>query len=485
VEMPQDGCRIRDGSFIRVVRAFEYGSKDVGESAELAGHVSALKDVGWSKGRDLRSYLLPHVADHMGTGRDAMPSDSHISESLRLTPKAVRRLLGTDSFAIEPRHKTVTFAVTDCEITLFRFGIGFLSVEVIPDGNEVPDWNDACHYLRFYEEPGAVDGNRQCQFVGTESGVSNVGMLMDRLLEPIAIQERPRSLWRPGQMFGYVSIIVDGSQGDEQRLFESYYRFRRFFHRDSAVYATQDQQTDLQPEPLQYARDAFLFHSLDGGGIVCLNPPDIQFFNNTLQDHARGPYFVGFMVAMHTRLLLARISSELIQRWNESIDLEGRLRSFAETKRLLIEVVARCSFVQIMYTDNHHANYRRWYEVLGVDRFQNEVTREVDNMYDYLFFATEERASQQREASEDRAERAERTLTIGGLGFAFCSLLLAFLGVNVDGWTTSSGGLRFSFAVVAALFALCVGIAVGFGVVRRRFSKASFEQGRNRKFRKG
>jgi hypothetical protein len=113
----------------------------------------------WQKERFPREDLLAHVERYLNPPEDTTPTallwtmDNNALQS----PSG---LGGSAHWFLTLDRKEIPFQLTDVQLSLFRVGVGFLTVSAKPKSQEIADWLDFLHYFRF------IRGQRRDQGVG-------------------------------------------------------------------------------------------------------------------------------------------------------------------------------------------------------------------------------------------------------------------------------------------------------------------------------
>jgi hypothetical protein len=144
-----ESMKVEANSFIRFVYPFLF---DAGDFGLRVAHVDAfqLADLGplWEKKRFPERELLPHVARFLNPGERDVPT----VRLWQVAPKVLQSPGGLGGGAKNPGAdwcfvrgsgqgaKQTRFAIEDCQLTLFHGGVGFLSVRVRPEVDDVPNW---------------------------------------------------------------------------------------------------------------------------------------------------------------------------------------------------------------------------------------------------------------------------------------------------------------------------------------------------------
>jgi cation transport ATPase len=147
--------------------------------------------------------------------------------------------------------------------------------------------------------------------------------------------------------------------------------------------------------------------------------------------------------------------------------------------------MARGHFAQVMQREHHHRCYRKWQETFQVEQLYQEVSEEVREMHDYLLMQrtedlkkiaeTEAKAEADREQAEQkRDQKLNKLIFFISVLFCFPSLVMAFLGTNIEGYTNSEGvsGL-FAIILIACSFMPGLALWLGYSIIRRKTDKKS------------
>ena len=434
--------------------------------------------------------LVRHVADYLNAGRGTSLQDSgsegsaastehgHWTGTAQLFVMATKALesrsgLGAHaSWSLRVGHsREIAFSLDRVEFALFRAGVAFLTLDVKPSSDQLNDWLDLAHYFRF------VRGRRACRVrakwrVGYDSSTDTA--LMESYAPPVAsagwIAEEGGHLgdiidgllaaggngsddWTnevfiPGQMLPFVAYYLDDST--EEEVAPTVFRVGRTLHSKQAVELPEGLLTTASVNLLQYARDQWFIFSLDGGAFVAFDAPRDEFFRNTLPDHLTKQYFLLFLIALHQRFGLMRLSAAVCDTHDAyGKDVEARAIAFERIRDQLLDFTTRGLFSQAMQRQNHHDVYVRWQAAFQLDRLYAEVRDEVHDLL--------ERA--EYDLARERSRRA-RVIEQIGIAVGFPALLLGFLGVNIKAVTNGRGiGLWSALGLVGS--ALLLGLVAG------------------------
>jgi hypothetical protein len=483
--------RVLPNSFCHFVYPFLF------DPEKFSGHAEAIEQARWReipvwmKDEFPREELLAHVARHLNPGGGTAPT----VRLWRVTKQALLAPEGLHHRAIWrlqlPGGKAaIDFRIDDVQLAIFNTGVGFLTVGAQPLQQDLGVWLDFIHYFRF------IDGQRDvsldlrlrtgknesvdifpqlAEIAGDDPSERSFARIVDRLLafidEVEGRQNARREVFVAGQMMPYVGLLIDGLE--TEAIVEKLYRLQNFFHARQEIHPGTE---DLRPDRhslLSYAERQWFFFSLDGGGFMAANPPDTDFYRVTLPNHLRRHYFLSFLIVAHQRYALIRISEEVADQWQVESPTADAISapSFERIRRRMLSFTARGYFLQVMQREHHHRCYRKWQEILGVERLYREVNDEAQEMHNYLLLklAEEEakRAEEERREAEierGRAEQArrrvEKILACLGAFVVGPTLVLAYFSINVRGLTAADEGLDKKWAYGVIVLAIVSGLIV-------------------------
>ena len=200
-------------------------------------------------------------------------------------------------------------------------GVGFVSLEITPSSDAVPDWLDAVHFLRFYRARGP---SLRPARPGGSGGPGTIKLedLLGSLLAEAALDgetypfpsspatpDRPHSarvkeLYVPGELLTYVALFVDGVASGERRQF-LYHVLHRF--RATSGSAPGDEY-NVEQWCLPYQKDQQFLNSIQGSAFIAFDAPQNPFNSQTLPAHLRATYYLLFMLALLQRFALDQVS---------------------------------------------------------------------------------------------------------------------------------------------------------------------------------
>jgi hypothetical protein len=395
----------------------------------------------WESDQFPEDDLLAHVADYLNPPSDKMPTArlwklSELASGVWGVRGRADWHLKTSKFALPFQIGDSRAAHFTLQLVLFRDGVGFLTVYAKPVSHEISDWLNFLHFFRFARGQRGVclQGEHrlgldpvsktvQCGpfFPGPAGGLENhpdgcgpFGEIIDSLLSSACLMTDLAPWWRevfvPGQLLPYVGLYADGI--NSTAIPGLTYQFRQFFNTDQEMHPSSEDLRLDHPLLLPYAERQWFTFSLEGGGfLACDAPPDNLFFRQTLPDHLRTSYFLLFLLALHQRFALIRLSEEVAEHWfvsHEYGSLEERERVFTRIRDALLSFTVRGHFAQVMQREHHHLCYRKWLEVFQIAELYQEVRDEVSHIHDFLMMQRAERLQQLQEAEQLDAEKEAR-----------------------------------------------------------------------------
>lgn len=426
--------------------------------------------------------LLPHVARYLNAP-EGTPSTAQL---WKLAGDALRSRSGLGSrvgpWLLTSRGRLgIPFEVTGVHLALFRVGVGFLTIEARPATSDIQVWLDFLHYFRF------VSGSRAVEIVverrtsrvektpffpevagGVErhrDGKGRFDEILAALLHTGGMGGNGDAWWRdafiPGQLMPFAALFVDRIASDEIPLL--LYRLRNFFHAHQNLHpSAEDLRMEERPDSVCYANRQWFTFSLDGASFVACDPPDHPFWRSTLPDHLKDQYFLLFLLVLHQRFALMKLSDDIARHWVTGSGANGgddaRELAFAEIRDTLLSFTARGYFAQVMQQEHHHRCYRKWQEIFQVERLYKEVSDAVQEMYGFLLMQRTQRLQQLQEAQQERTRRLERLLSAAALLIGLPTLALTGL--------STLEPQRWYVPVSVFCAALAVGLLILVGIYR-------------------
>jgi hypothetical protein len=468
-------------------------------------HVSRVQQAAWGSGEKKIAVwvpdsfpdqeLLPQVAKYVNTAA----VEHSTARVWQLDPNALRSSagLGVNSdwlLSLPTKTPPLPFRLEDARLALFRFGVGFLTVDVRPAQEDLASWLDFLHYFRFADEhrggrvtvqrrtgPSAIEPFLPPPVAANNAVASSASELtMQQILDVLAAtgQAKAPGRWAEpayirGQLIPYAVLYLDDCPQDFTP--ELIHRLRNLFHsRQQAHLSAQDQQPD-DPSLLAYAARQWFIMSRDGGSFLACDAPRTEFFRQVLPDHLSKHYFLVFLFVLNQHFTLSRLSEDLAEHWLRWKHFGGSPRerqrrevaAFHGLVNRLLEFTSRGSFGQICHRQHHHRYYVALQEFFTIDRLYQEVKDGIREANDQLLL----RQNQHIDARMRGLERLAFVFTAAGL-------LLAVLAIGVEGMSVAETIDRPSqwsaLAAVRVVLALVVcGLVVLFW--RRWQSKAESE----------
>jgi hypothetical protein len=436
--------------------------KDAAARAQWQGRGGSLSV--WQKGRFPREDLLAHVERYLNPPEDPTPT-ALLWTMENNTLQSPSGLGGSANWFLTLQRKEIPFQLTDVQLSLFRVGVGFLTVSAKPKSQEIADWLDFLHYFRFIRGQRDVKlrmerrtGKDQTSPFfpqpagGTEKhpdGEGHFAEIVSAILSTAAIEGNTKDAdwWRevfvPGQLIPFAMLYVDGQDLSEREIAELLYRVRNFFPSERVIQpAPEDLRLD-HPSLLAYAERMWFVFSLEGGAFVAINAPETDFFRREFPTHLRREYFLLFLLTLHQRFTLMSLSQQVSEHWLRGGERE-RVQAFERIRDALLEFTARGYFSQAMQREHHHQVYRRWQETFQLERLYQEVSDEVREMHEFL---------QMRQS-----QKLEKRLNFLTFVFGIPALLFSFLSINLYRITAKEEGLSIWFASALGVIALVIGL---------------------------
>lgn len=449
----------REQSFVRFVYPFVFAPE------QFAAAVSSLNaarmplrdgknaDV-WEAARFPESDLLPHVARYLNApdekdstvkiwklGNDVWNSFQGLGSQADWTLHAMQ----SDDRDVT-RKLGIAFEFKEIELSLFRTGVGFMTVEAAPKSDVLADWQNFIHFFRFVDRKTVtISAERKSgrtdselffpPFAATTSAQQNLKQIICALLAMAGTN--CDEVFIPDQLLPYVSLFVkDSTSNDDYNLI---YKTRNFFHSEQGKTPAPDDLDAHHPTLLEYAARQWQIFTLDGSSFVACDAPDTYFFRNTLPSHLRHQYFLLFLLVLQQRFALTNFSSRVSEYWLMCDD-DQRVTMFERIRQHFFDFTARGYFIQVMQREHHHRCYVRWQEKFQVERFFSEVREKVREMNDYLQSERTRRLEQlatgQQALAEKLARQYENRISLIGillaLLFGVPSLVISFLGINLN-----------------------------------------------------
>jgi hypothetical protein len=407
------GIRVRSRqSFLRFVMPLAFPDQE-GHSGRFEQRCEKLAASGrWELLRGETQGLLPHVRMHLNStmDHDLRSAGNGAANGVRALNPAVAfgyifhhaeadglPLPGSAfSFRIPGTERRVEVEITGAQLGVFRMGVGFVSLELKPTSDALPDWLDTLHFLRFYRGRG-----ESLRLTGDGLDGAAGRLRLENLLGPLLAEAtldgeappfltaaagqgarhsgRVRELYVPGELLTDVALFVDGVPESEQRhlLYHVLHRFR------STSDSEPGQEYDLAPWCLPYREGQQFLNSIQGSAFIAFDSAQTPFNSQTLPAHLASTYFVLFMLALVQRFALDQLSEELAWSTGRVLGDPERSRAQRELERVteldnrLLDFTGRCYFVQVSQMEHHHRYYEQLRDVYLLEDRYREVTEKV------------------------------------------------------------------------------------------------------------
>lgn len=421
--------------------------------------------------------LVAHVATYLNAadhGKRESASLMHIRSEVR---DHVDGLGGNAAWHIGWSGRELRFSFDEIELAMFRAGVGFLTFAVRPHSDAPEDWLDFVHAFRFSRGRRApalfatrsvgFDPTTKTKVVepfepawATPTWATDGGRLSDlisHLLDP-ASGEQDHGAWIeevfiPGQLLPFSAFMVDDVQPEE--VINLRFRMQRSLPARQPV-APPD--TPAMPRQLlEYSAGQWFIFALDSGGFLAANAPSSEFFRVTLPQHLESQYFLLFLLALHQRFALMRMSISVCEA--ALLVDEERVAAFQAIQRELLEFTARGLFKQAMQRENHHVVYARWQEVFDLDRLYAEVRDEVHDLEVEARLAHEQRMEEVAEQQRLREKERDKRIQLLTLVIGFPAIVLTFMGVNIKN-VTDGRGITIGPVVLVILASIFLGLLI-------------------------
>lgn len=400
------------------------------------------------------------------------------------------------------------------QLALFRVGVGFITVRVRPETDNLDRWLDFIHFFRFVkgQRDVAIRAEKRTGFdpetnrptitsffpeLADEADTRPEGQhVFDDLLESFlntgSTPADTGSWWRevfvPEQMIPFAVIFADGVPNEQELKIA--FKLRSFFHSRQGENPSSNDLAADHPNLLPYAERQWFTFSLDGGAFLACDAPNTQFFRSELPVHLRDQYFILFLLSLHQRFVMMSLSQQVSDNWLHADDTT-RMDAFGRIRDTLLEFMARGLFTQVMQREHHHLSYMKWQEKFQITELHQEVLEEVREMHNYLQMKRAEQTRQLAEArqqqaekqaqmekereraAQDRSRRLEQLISTLTICIGVPAIILGFLSVNLYGITTKEEGLRIWIALLVVVGATVLLVTPILRLLRKERLKSS------------
>lgn len=315
------------------------------------------------------------------------------------------------------------------QIVLFRVGVGFLTLRIKPVSENVDDWLDAVHYLRFIDgqrgvsvakyvkrpnKAKGIDNEMQISLDSQSKSTITLYSIVCDLMSFHKLETKNSAWWEevfvPRQTIPYCALFVEGiTEAAESDL---RYRILNLFHSKQQTHPSEDDLKFPGSGLLPYAKGQHFMCTLDGSSFLACNPPSTPFFQETLPNHLRESYWLLYLLVLHQRFTLIQLSKAVAEKWQPDkglVNIKEREMVFSQIRDTLLLFTARGYFAQVMQREHHHRCYKHWQSVFQIERLYREVRDEVSDMHDYLMAESSKHLEEIAESQRSQFELATRT----------------------------------------------------------------------------
>ncbi|HEX8146233.1 MAG TPA: hypothetical protein VF591_03440 [Pyrinomonadaceae bacterium] len=469
---------VSDDSFVFFVYPFLF---DAHRFDELSQHVkqakagSANKDV-WEEVRFPTHDMLSHVARYVNPADDTYATAR--MWKLCDNQQQIQGLMRNVEWTLSVRGRKIPFHFGDIRgkqfavhLALFSSGVGLLTVRAMPTLQLLDDWLDFIRSfrisngyqdIRVYSQRSLGERGFSPTFPSLAGGVNErpeegriFQEVLNAFLKTAAPADEQSQWWKevyvPGRLLSWAALFLDEVPNDErpQILFKA-----RNFHGSKQNFRPHpfDQRVDEHPALLPFAEQQWFTFSLEGGTFVAFDAPK-HFYRSNLRDQLRSQYFLLFLMALHQRFALMKLSGEVTAQWTPQSEVESRAAAFEYIQNSLLTFTARGYFAQVMQQEHYHRVYVKWREIFQVEHLYQEVSGQVREMHGYLLARRTAHLEELAETANKRANTLNLIIASLGLAFAIPALVLSFLGVNIEE-VTAGPGIRWRNALLLTVAAL-------------------------------
>lgn len=421
----------------------------------------------------LKDDLLPHVGDFIADEGSEKPGQKRNMHSFILSPDFIQNPktglnaktleLCVDQRKGQGESLILPLDLLAVELSLFRTGIGFLTLKVGLQTNDVTKWQNLQHYFRFYtgsrgvqlrHEPlddtvaaGGAEGDiaRKKREAEIKKYRLPAGSTVETLIQRIlghaggCLNLPNQPLYSRDQLMVWACSILEDvdPQFDAQFMNRLQYSFRS------------DQGLDLSPSAQAfenadwiygYGERKWFYANLNSAGFVSFKSgQNAAFVENTMPGHVHQSYRPLYLLALHQRFFIQKLSRR-VANWLPSVKTHQTQKDadiFESLREEFLAFNADGYFYQVHHEWHYHRAYRLFCEINSVSSIFQEVRDEIADIHGLL----DMRRSRHIESGINRFG-----IILGVVGVI--GLPLAFLGINLSGITTLSEGLSIEEAML-------------------------------------
>jgi hypothetical protein len=460
-------------SFIHFVYPFEFNDRkfrDIQESVVKRHRNSGAgrKLPVWEKHLFPNQDFLPHIADFLNsqTNEHAMGATWRMSSGAMDSPDGIGR--NERWFLSVGTRQPIEFRLGWIYLYLFASGIGFLVIEAKPSATDAAVWFDFSHFFRDGRQAriGAHlrDKPAAPHFPGVAGGIDShpdgKGTVQD-LISAVLLEISPGERWWTdafvrGLLLPWSVLFVDqAAAGDVPDLV---YRARNTFHWKQELHLTEADRRLADPNLSPYTDHQWFTFALGGAAFVACNASDNEFFRKTLPDHMRNIYFILYVLVLHQRFALSRLSYRVADCCPDSQRLTN-VSEFKDIRDALLRFTARGYFAQVSQHEHHHRFYEACQRTMQVERLYREVSDEVRDLYGAMLLESN--------------ENLEKFVTTWTLRLGLLAVVAAILGINLNGYTARTDGIPWWHAALYLALGAAVSVVIQWNLNwRKRRSEA-------------
>lgn len=443
----------RKCSFVRFVYPFEFKDRNFKDIQQSVGTPPWRSGSGpvWEKHAFHDQDFLPHIADFFNSDAkdQAMGGAWRMSSGAMDSPEGIgRKEHWSLSVGKGSKHPPIEFKVEEISLYLFASEVGLLVIEANPLSNDPAAWFDFVHYFRDGRSQTRIDCHLRGKpespyFPGIAGGIQahpdGKGSLQGLVAGILLRTWPPERWWKDafvrGMVLPWSVLFIDHvSEDDVPGLV---YRARNMFHSKQELHLAEVDRRLADPDLLQYADRQWFTFALGGAGFIAFDSSNEDFFRVQLPRHLGDSYFALYLLVLHQRFTLAKLSYGVAECCPVSEQLDSsRVRKFKEVRDALLRFTARGYFTQASPNEHQHRFYAALQKAMQIEQLYREVSEEVRDLFGALMLDSSEKQQQ----LSNKLNRV--VLTIGLL-----SVVAAILGINVEGYTLHSDGIPWWHAV--------------------------------------
>ncbi len=130
-----------------------------------------------------------------------------------------------------------------------------------------------------------------------------------------------------------------------------------------------------------------------------------------------------------------------------------KLEDLQDIRHRFLTFMARGLFTEVMQSDHYHMVYKKWVDVFEIEAFFKEVNDEIRALYEFHMLEHNRKMTERFEKEANKNALFQTYIGLISIFFVIPSLVLAFLGLNIEG-LTSSFGLPFRFTLASFAISL-------------------------------